>query len=184
MLSYLTCRFAPVWTQPPPPSSDSSHSQMSGVYWKIFHLKIFPTIIFSHLIDSSCQLRTSLRDIFFLNRPFFWMLRLLAAKFSKSVKVPADRVEWMLAETDKVEPEIFCQDYSQILLRFVQIFLQSKYFAGEMMFAKLLKQFAWNCSIVQTIELNYLGHRLGYTDQKHVNNGAQSDKCNLPNDLQ
>ena len=42
----------------------------------------------------------------------------------------------------KVEPEIFCQDYTQILLRFVKIFLQSKYFVGEMMFAKLLKQFA------------------------------------------
>ena len=60
-----------------------------------------------YLIDSSCQLRTSLSDIFFRKIPFFWMLRLLAAKFSKSVKVPADRVEWILADTERVEPEIF-----------------------------------------------------------------------------
>ena len=33
------------------------------------------------------------------------MLRLLAAKFSKSVRVPADKVEWMLADTERVEPE-------------------------------------------------------------------------------
>lgn len=58
-----------------------------------------------YLIDSSCQLRTSLSDIFFLKSPFFWMLRLLAAKFSKSVRVPADKVEWMLADTERVEPE-------------------------------------------------------------------------------
>ena len=58
----------------------------------------------THLIDSAVQERTSLRDIFFLKSPFFWMLRLLAAKFSRSVRVPADNVEWMLAETDKVEP--------------------------------------------------------------------------------
>ena len=32
------------------------------------------------------------------------MLRLLAAKFSKSPSVPADRVEWMLADTDNVDP--------------------------------------------------------------------------------
>ena len=32
------------------------------------------------------------------------MLRLLAAKFSKSVSVPAERVEWILADTDNVEP--------------------------------------------------------------------------------
>ena len=57
-----------------------------------------------YLMDSSCQLRTSFSDIFFLNSPFFWMLRLLAAKFSKSVSVPADRVEWMLADTERVEP--------------------------------------------------------------------------------
>ena len=44
-------------------------------------------------------------DIFFLNSPFFWMLRLLAAKFSKSVRVPADKVEWMLADTESVEPK-------------------------------------------------------------------------------
>ena len=60
-----------------------------------------------YLIDSSCQLRTSLSDIFFLKRPFFCMFRLLAAKFSKSVKVPAERVEWILADTDNVEPAIF-----------------------------------------------------------------------------
>ena len=53
---------------------------------------------------SSCQLSTSLSDIFFLKSPFFWMLRLLAAKFSRSVRVPADSVEWMLADTDRVEP--------------------------------------------------------------------------------
>ena len=58
-----------------------------------------------YLIDSSCQLSTSFRDIFFLNKPFFWMLRLLAAKFSKSVRVPADNVEWILADTDNVEPK-------------------------------------------------------------------------------
>ena len=58
----------------------------------------------THLIDSAVQERTSLRDIFFLKSPFFWMLRLLAAKFSRSVSVPADNVEWILAETDKVEP--------------------------------------------------------------------------------
>ena len=58
-----------------------------------------------YLIDSSCQLRTSLSDIFFLNNPFFCMLRLLAAKFSKSVNVPAERVEWILADTDNVEPD-------------------------------------------------------------------------------
>ena len=63
--------------------------------------KFFPT----HLIDSAVQERTSLRDIFFLKSPFFWMLRLLAAKFSRSVRVPADSVEWMLAETERVEPE-------------------------------------------------------------------------------
>ena len=56
-------------------------------------------------MDSSCQLRTSLSDTFFLNSPFFWMLRLLAAKFSKSVRVPADKVEWMLADTESVEPK-------------------------------------------------------------------------------
>ena len=44
-------------------------------------------------------------DIFFLNNPFFCMLRLLAAKFSKSVNVPAERVEWILADTDNVEPD-------------------------------------------------------------------------------
>ena len=33
------------------------------------------------------------------------MLRLLAAKFSKSVNVPAERVEWILADTDNVEPD-------------------------------------------------------------------------------
>ena len=59
----------------------------------------------THLIDSAVQERTSLRDIFFLKSPFFWMLRLLAAKFSRSVRVPADNVEWMLAETERVEPE-------------------------------------------------------------------------------
>ena len=61
-----------------------------------------------HLMDSGCQERTSLRDIFFLKRPFFWMLRLLAAKFSKSVRVPADRVEWILADTDNVDPKVKC----------------------------------------------------------------------------
>ena len=66
-----------------------------------FHSQISPT----HLIDSAVQERTSLRDIFFLKSPFFWMLRLLAAKFSRSVRVPADNVEWMLAETERVEPE-------------------------------------------------------------------------------
>ncbi len=34
------------------------------------------------------------------------MLRLLAAKFSRSASVLADRVEWILADTDKVDPEI------------------------------------------------------------------------------
>ena len=34
------------------------------------------------------------------------MLRLLAAKFSRSARVLAERVEWILADTDKVEPEI------------------------------------------------------------------------------
>ena len=33
------------------------------------------------------------------------MFRLLAAKFSKSVSVPADSVEWMLADTDNVDPD-------------------------------------------------------------------------------
>ena len=66
-----------------------------------FPSQISPT----HLIDSAVQERTSLRDIFFLKSPFFWMLRLLAAKFSRSVRVPADSVEWMLAETERVEPE-------------------------------------------------------------------------------
>ena len=33
--------------------------------------------------------------------------RLLAAKFSKSVSVPADSVEWMLADTDNVDPVVF-----------------------------------------------------------------------------
>ena len=61
-------------------------------------------MFFIYLIDSSCQLSTSLSDIFFLKIPFFWMLRLLAAKFSKSVRVPAERVEWILADTDNVEP--------------------------------------------------------------------------------
>ena len=32
------------------------------------------------------------------------MLRLLAAKFSKSARVPADKVECMLADTDNVDP--------------------------------------------------------------------------------
>ena len=36
--------------------------------------------------------RQSFSDIFFLKSPFFWMLRLLAAKFSRSVRVPADQV--------------------------------------------------------------------------------------------
>lgn len=58
----------------------------------------------AHLIDSDVQERTSLRDIFFLKSPFFWMFRLLAAKFSKSVSVPAERVEWMEADTESVEP--------------------------------------------------------------------------------
>ena len=48
-----------------------------------------------------------MRDIFFLKSPFFWMFRLLAAKFSKSVSVPADSVEWMLADTDNVDPVVF-----------------------------------------------------------------------------
>ena len=55
-------------------------------------------------MDSEVQESTSLRDIFFRKIPFFWMLRLLAAKFSKSVRVPAERVEWMLADTERVEP--------------------------------------------------------------------------------
>ena len=58
----------------------------------------------THLIASACQLRTSFSDIFFRKIPFFWMLRLLAAKFSKSVRVPAESVEWMLADTERVEP--------------------------------------------------------------------------------
>jgi hypothetical protein len=57
-----------------------------------------------YLIESGCHERTSFSDIFFLKSPLFWMLRLLAAKFSKSVSVPADMVEWMLADTDKVDP--------------------------------------------------------------------------------
>jgi hypothetical protein len=32
-----------------------------------------------YLIESGCQERISLRDIFFLKSPLFWMLRLLAA---------------------------------------------------------------------------------------------------------
>ena len=66
-----------------------------------FTSQISPT----HLIDSAVQERTSLRDIFFLKSPFFCILRLLAAKFSRSVRVPADRVEWILADTERVEPE-------------------------------------------------------------------------------
>ena len=57
-----------------------------------------------YLMASSCQLSTSFSDIFFLKSPFFWMLRLPAAKFSRSVRVPADSVEWMLADTERVEP--------------------------------------------------------------------------------
>merc|ERR1719206_272002 len=56
------------------------------------------------LMDSACQERTSFKDIFFLKIPFFCILRLLTAKFSKSVNVPADSVECMLAETERVEP--------------------------------------------------------------------------------
>ena len=40
----------------------------------------------------------------YLKIPFFWMLRLLAAKFSRSARVPADRVECILADTDSVDP--------------------------------------------------------------------------------
>ena len=79
-------------------SADACDSSVLSLCQQVF--QISPT----HLIDSAVQERTSLRDIFFLKSPFFWMLRLLAAKFSRSVRVPADNVEWMLAETDKVEP--------------------------------------------------------------------------------
>ena len=34
------------------------------------------------------------------------MLRLLAAKFSRSASVPADKVECILADTDRVDPEV------------------------------------------------------------------------------
>ena len=47
------------------------------------------------------------------------MLRLLAAKFSKSVRVPADKVEWMLADTERVEPE---KGYNQAIISWI-IFL-------------------------------------------------------------
>ena len=67
-----------------------------------FHIKKSDT---AYLMDSACQDRTSFKDIFFRKIPFFWMLRLLAAKFSKSVNVPADSVECMLAETERVEPD-------------------------------------------------------------------------------
>ena len=33
-------------------------------------------------------------------------MRLLAAKFSRSASVPADKVEWILADTDRVDPEV------------------------------------------------------------------------------